>query len=65
MAVLVICGNGMTRATIGGVMNSTIFRCLVDDINVCDSVIDDFVYSLVFTVLLAIPLNYFLGGEEQ
>ncbi|HIH3351913.1 TPA: DUF2534 family protein, partial [Escherichia coli] len=25
-----------------------------------------FVYSLVFTVLLAIPLGiYFLGGEEQ
>ncbi|NYY75066.1 DUF2534 domain-containing protein [Escherichia coli] len=67
LAVFIIAASVVTRATIGGVIEQyNIPLSGVDDINVCDSVIDDFVYSPVFTVLLAIPLGiYFLGGEEQ
>ena len=55
------------RATIGGVIeqyNIPLSEWTTSMYVIQSSMI--FVYSLVFTVLLAIPLGiYFLGGEEQ
>lgn len=57
----------VTRATIGGVIeqyNIPLSEWTTSMYVIQSSMI--FVYSLVFTVLLAIPLGiYFLGGEEQ
>ena len=57
----------MTSATIGGVIeqyNIPLSEWTTSMYVIQSSMI--FVYSLVFTVLLAIPLGiYFLGGEEQ
>ena len=61
------CGVVVTRATIGGVIeqyNIPLSEWTTSMYVIQSSMI--FVYSLVFTVLLAIPLGiYFLGGEEQ
>ncbi|STI86366.1 inner membrane protein [Escherichia coli] len=62
------CGRRLwTRATIGGVIeqyNIPLSEWTTSMYVIQSSMI--FVYSLVFTVLLAIPLGiYFLGGEEQ
>ena len=63
LAVFII----VTRATIGGVIeqyNIPLSEWTTSMYVIQSSMI--FVYSLVFTVLLAIPLGiYFLGGEEQ
>ena len=61
LAVFIIAASVVTRATIGGVPLSEWTTSMYV---IQSSMI--FVYSLVFTVLLAIPLGiYFLGGEEQ
>ena len=60
LAVFIIAASVVTRATIGGVIEQ--YNIPLSEWTT--SMI--FVYSLVFTVLLAIPLGiYFLGGEEQ
>ena len=62
-----IAASVVTRATIGGVIeqyNIPLSEWTTSMYVIQSSMI--FVYSLVFTVLLAIPLGiYFLGGEEQ
>ena len=67
LAVLIIAASVVTRATIGGVIeqyNIPLSEWTTSMYVIQSSMI--FVYSLVFTVLLAIPLGiYFLGGEEQ
>ena len=66
-AVFIIAASVVTRATIGGVIeqyNIPLSEWTTSMYVIQSSMI--FVYSLVFTVLLAIPLGiYFLGGEEQ
>lgn len=63
----IIAASVVTRATIGGVIeqyNIPLSEWTTSMYVIQSSMI--FVYSLVFTVLLAIPLGiYFLGGEEQ
>ena len=67
LAVLSTAASVVTRATIGGVIeqyNIPLSEWTTSMYVIQSSMI--FVYSLVFTVLLAIPLGiYFLGGEEQ
>ena len=67
LAGLIIAASVVTRATIGGVIeqyNIPLSEWTTSMYVIQSSMI--FVYSLVFTVLLAIPLGiYFLGGEEQ
>ena len=68
LAVFIIAASSVvTRATIGGVIeqyNIPLSEWTTSMYVIQSSMI--FVYSLVFTVLLAIPLGiYFLGGEEQ
>ena len=67
LAVFIIAAAVVTRATIGGVIeqyNIPLSEWTTSMYVIQSSMI--FVYSLVFTVLLAIPLGiYFLGGEEQ
>ena len=67
LAVFIIAASVVTRATIGGVIeqyNIPLSEWTTSMYVIQSSMI--FVYSLVFTVLLAIPLGiYFLGGEEQ
>ncbi|CAM6379505.1 DUF2534 family protein [Escherichia coli] len=67
LAVFIIAASVVTRATIGGVIeqyNIPLSEWTTSIYVIQSSMI--FVYSLVFTVLLAIPLGiYFLGGEEQ
>ncbi|XNM56272.1 DUF2534 family protein [Escherichia coli] len=67
LAVFIIAASVVTRATIGGVIeqyNIPLSEWMTSMYVIQSSMI--FVYSLVFTVLLAIPLGiYFLGGEEQ
>ncbi|HCS2827576.1 TPA: DUF2534 family protein, partial [Shigella flexneri] len=64
---VIIAASVVTRATIGGVIeqyNIPLSEWTTSMYVIQSSMI--FVYSLVFTVLLAIPLGiYFLGGEEQ
>ncbi len=65
LAVFIIAASVVTRATIGGVIeqyNIPLSEWTTSMYVIQSSMI--FVYSLVFTVLLAIPLGiYFLGGE--
>ena len=66
LAVFIIAASVVTRATIGGIeqYNIPLSEWTTSMYVIQSSMI--FVYSLVFTVLLAIPLGiYFLGGEEQ
>ena len=67
LADFIIAASVVTRATIGGVIeqyNIPLSEWTTSMYVIQSSMI--FVYSLVFTVLLAIPLGiYFLGGEEQ
>lgn len=60
------CGIGGTRATIGGVIEQ--YHIPLSEWTSSMYAIQSamiFVYSLVFTILLAIPLGiYFLGGDE-
>ncbi|MBD7973227.1 MULTISPECIES: DUF2534 family protein [Escherichia] len=67
LAVFIIAASVVTRATIGGVIeqyNIPLSEWTTSMYVIQSSMI--FVYSLVFTVLLAIPLGiYFLGGEDK
>ncbi|HEI3195201.1 TPA: DUF2534 family protein [Escherichia coli] len=69
LAVFIIAASVVTRATIGGVIEQYNYNIPLSEWTTSMYVIQSsmiFVYSLVFTVLLAIPLGiYFLGGEEQ
>lgn len=67
LAVFIVAASVVTRATIGGVIEQyhiplsewTSSMYAIQSAMIC-------VYSLVFTVLLAIPLGiYFLGGDES
>ncbi|HFX7231249.1 TPA: DUF2534 family protein [Citrobacter farmeri] len=63
----IIAASVVTRATIGGVIEQ--YDIPLSDWTTSMYIIQSsmiFVYSLVFTVLLAIPLGiYFLGGEDK
>lgn len=67
LEVFIIAASVVTRATIGGVIeqyNIPLSEWTASMYVIQSSMI--FVYSLVFTVLLAIPLGiYFLGGDEK
>ena len=67
LGVFIIAASVVTRATIGGVIVQ--YDIPLSDWTTSMYVIQSsmiFVYSLVFTVLLAIPLGiYFLGGEDK
>ncbi|ENB4893196.1 DUF2534 family protein [Escherichia albertii] len=67
LVVFIIAASVVTRATIGGVIeqyNIPLSEWTASMYVIQSSMI--FVYSLVFTVLLAIPLGiYFLGGDEK
>lgn len=67
LGVFIIAASVVTRATIGGVIEQ--YDIPLSDWTTSMYIIQSsmiFVYSLVFTVLLAIPLGiYFLGGEEK
>ena len=67
LGVLIIAASVVTRATIGGVIEQ--YDIPLSDWTTSMYIIQSsmiFVYSLVFTVLLAIPLGiYFLGGEDK
>jgi len=67
LAGFIIAASVVTRATIGGVIEQ--YNIPLSDWTTSMYVIQSsmiFVYSLVFTVLLAIPLGiYFLGGDEK
>ena len=67
LGVFIIAASVVTRATIGGVIEQNDIP--LSDWTTSMYVIQSsmiFVYSLVFTVLLAIPLGiYFLGGEDK
>ncbi|MCZ9233393.1 DUF2534 family protein [Escherichia albertii] len=67
LTVFIIAASVVTRATIGGVIeqyNIPLSEWTASMYVIQSSMI--FVYSLVFTVLLAIPLGiYFLGGDEK
>ncbi|MEC9648535.1 DUF2534 family protein [Escherichia marmotae] len=67
LVVFIIAASVVTRATIGGVIEQ--YNIPLSDWTTSMYVIQSsmiFVYSLVFTVLLAIPLGiYFLGGDEK
>ncbi|CAQ89161.1 conserved hypothetical protein; putative exported protein [Escherichia fergusonii ATCC 35469] len=67
LGVFVIAASIVTRATIGGVIeqyNIPLSEWTTSMYFIQSSMI--FVYSLVFTVLLAIPLGiYLLGGEDK
>lgn len=67
LGVFVIAASIVTRATIGGVIeqyNIPLSQWTTSMYFIQSSMI--FVYSLVFTVLLAIPLGiYLLGGEDK
>lgn len=67
LAVFIIAASVVMRATIGGVIEQydiplsewTTSMYFIQSSMIC-------VYSLVFTILLAIPLGiYFLGGEDK
>lgn len=67
LGVFIIAASVVTHATIGGVIEQydiplsdwTASMYAIQSAMIC-------VYSMVFTILLAIPLGiYFLGGEEQ
>lgn len=67
LGVFIIAATVVTRATIGGVIEQyniplsdwTASMYAIQSSMIC-------VYSLVFTVLLAIPLGiYFLGGDDK
>ncbi|NDO82126.1 hypothetical protein CJP72_15540 [Citrobacter sp. NCU1] len=67
LGVFIIAASVVTRATIGGVIEQydiplsdwTTSMYVIQSSMIC-------VYSLVFTILLAIPLGiYFLGGEDK
>ena len=67
LGVFIIAASVVTRATIGGVIEQ--YDIPLSDWTSSMYIIQSsmiFVYSLVFTVLLAIPLGiYFLGGEDK
>ena len=67
LGVFIIAASVVTRATIGGVIEQ--YDIPLSDWTTSMYVIQSsmiFVYILVFTVLLAIPLGiYFLGGEDK
>ncbi|MBN6045174.1 DUF2534 family protein [Citrobacter sp. ku-bf4] len=67
LGVFIIAASVVTRATIGGVIEQ--YDIPLSDWTTSMYVIQSsmiFVYSLVFTVLLAIPLGiYFLSGEDK
>ncbi|CAI9396769.1 TPA: DUF2534 family protein [Citrobacter amalonaticus] len=67
LGVFIIAASVVTRATIGGVIEQ--YDIPLSDWTTSMYIIQSsmiFVYSLVFTVLLAIPLGiYFLGGEDK
>ncbi|HHG9509996.1 TPA: DUF2534 family protein [Citrobacter amalonaticus] len=67
LGVFIIAASVVTRATIGGVIEQ--YDIPLSDWTTSMYVIQSsmiFVYSLVFTVLLAIPLGiYILGGEDK
>ncbi|MDR1842758.1 MAG: DUF2534 family protein [Citrobacter amalonaticus] len=67
LGVFIIAASVVTRATICGVIEQ--YDIPLSDWTTSMYVIQSsmiFVYSLVFTVLLAIPLGiYFLGGEDK
>ena len=67
LAFFIIAASVVTRATIGGVIEQ--YNIPLSDWTTSMYVIQSsmiLVYSLVFTVLLAIPLGiYFLGGDEK
>ncbi|MES0302848.1 DUF2534 family protein [Citrobacter sedlakii] len=67
LGVFIIAATVVTRATIGGVIEQydipltdwTTSMYVIQSSMIC-------VYSLVFTILLAIPLGiYFLGGDDK
>lgn len=66
LAVFIVAASVVTRATIGGVIEQ--YHIPLSEWTSSMYVIQSamiFVYSLVFTILLAIPLGiYFLGGDE-
>lgn len=67
LGVFIIAASVVARATIGGVIEQ--YDIPLSDWTTSMYIIQSsmiFVYSLVFTVLLAIPLGiYFLGGEDK
>ncbi len=67
LGVFIIAASVVTRATIGGVIEQ--YDIPLSDWTTSMYIIQSsmiFVYSLDFTVLLAIPLGiYFLGGEDK
>ncbi|GJL45017.1 TPA: DUF2534 family protein [Citrobacter farmeri] len=67
LGVFIIAASVVTRATIGGVIEQ--YDIPLSDWTTSMYIIQSsmiFVYSLVFTVLLAIPLGiYFLGGDDK
>lgn len=67
LGVFIIAASVVTRATIGGVIEQ--YDIPPSDWTTSMYAIQSsmiFVYSLVFTILLAIPLGiYFLGGEDK
>ncbi|EEI8998378.1 DUF2534 family protein [Salmonella enterica] len=67
LAVFIVAASVVTRATIGGVIEQYHIP-LSEWTSSMYAIIQSamiFVYSLVFTILLAIPLGiYFLGGDE-
>lgn len=67
LAVFIIAASVVTRATIGGVIEQydiPLSEWTTSMYFIQSSMIR--VYSLVFTILLAIPLGiYFLGGEDK
>lgn len=66
LAVFIVAASVVTRATIGGVIEQ--YHIPLSEWTSSMYAIQSamiFVYSLVFTILLAIPLGiYFLGGDE-
>ncbi|EJU4919504.1 DUF2534 family protein [Salmonella enterica] len=66
LAVFIVAASVVTRATIGGVIEQ--YHIPLSEWTSAMYAIQSamiFVYSLVFTILLAIPLGiYFLGGDE-
>ncbi|HFZ8993355.1 TPA: DUF2534 family protein [Citrobacter freundii] len=67
LAAFIIAASVVTRATIGGVIEQ--YNIPLSDWTMSMYFIQSamiFVYSVVFTVLLAIPLGiYFLGGDDK
>ncbi len=65
LAVFIVAASVVTRATIGGVIEQYRIPLSSGPSSYAIQSAMIFVYGLVFTILLAIPLGiYFLGGDE-